>query len=106
MNELNVDSFIKILNNSKNNALNINKQFFKEQGITLTINDETINLIANKALKNNFGARSLDEIIERALSVATFEIASNPEVYSKLIITPETIEDNRKYTLVKKLENK
>ena len=106
MNELNADSFIKILNNSKNNALNINKQFFKEQGITLTINDETINLIANKALKNNFGARSLDEIIERALSVATFEIASNPEVYSKLIITPETIEDNRKYTLVKKLENK
>ena len=45
-----------------------------------------------------------DEIVERALSDASFEIATNPEIYSELIIDDKTIEDNKKYTLVKRIK--
>lgn len=105
MNELNYDSFIKILK-SENNILNINKKFLSTNGVTLTVEEDTLKEIAAKAVKQKYGARSLDEIIETALSAASFEIATNPKEYSELIITPETIKDNKKYTLVRKQTNK
>lgn len=101
MNELNYDSFIRILK-SENNILNINKKFLETKGIDLKIDEEALKEIALLAIKQKYGARSLDEIVETALSVASFEIATNPELYSELIITPETIKDNKKYTLVKR----
>lgn len=105
MNELNIDSFIKILKNAKENALNKNKEFFKKQGIELEVTESAIEEIARKAEKGSYGARNLDSIIEDSLASASFEIASNPEEYEKLIITPETINDNNKYKLVKKKKN-
>lgn len=103
MNELNHESFIRILH-SENNLLNLNKRFLKGRGIELTVQEKALNEIADKAIKQKYGARSLDEIVETALSLASFEIASNPEKYSELIITPETIHDNKKYILIKKQE--
>jgi len=101
MNDLTYDSFLKILK-SKNSSLKWNKEFFSKRGIKLTINENACKAIATKASKSQFGARDLDSIIERALSVATFEIATNPEKYSELIIDEETINNNEKYTLIKR----
>lgn len=101
MNELNFDSFVKILKN-KNNTIGLNKSFLESKGIKLIMDDAVINAIARIADKNNYGARGLDEIVETALSNASFEIASNPDKYSELIITEDTIKDNRNYTLVQK----
>lgn len=100
MNELKYDSFIKILK-SKNSVINLNKSFFEKLGVELDFKDSAINAIAKEADKNNYGARGLDEIIEKALSIATFEIGCSPGMYSKLTITDETIQDNRKYVLEK-----
>jgi len=102
MNELDSKSLIRILKEVKNSALSLNKDFLNRKGIELNVSDEVLEVIADKAVRQKFGARSLDEIVENALSVASFEIALNSELYSELIITPETIEDNRKYTLVRK----
>lgn len=102
MNELGYNSFIRILKESKHNALNLNKNFFESQGIKLSLSDEVIDAIANKAVKDKFGARSLDETIETALSVASFEIASNPDLYDELVITTDTIKDNKNYKLIRK----
>ena len=104
MNELNFDSFVRILK-SKNNVINQNKKFFSGKGIDLVFDDKAIDAVAKEADKNNYGARGLDEIIERALSAASFEIASDPEKYSSLIITEETIEDPKKYVLTRKENN-
>lgn len=106
MNELDFNSLIRILEEVKNSALSLNKEFLERNGIKLTVTDDTLEAIANKAINQKFGARSLDEIVETALSEATFKIASNKELYSELIITPETIKDNKKYTLVRKRQNK
>ncbi len=102
MNNLGYDSFIKILKNSKSGALNLNKEFFERQGIDLCYDENVINKIASIASKSKFGAKSLDETIEKALTFASFEIANNPELYSRLIITEETIDDNKKYRLIRK----
>lgn len=101
MNELNHDSYKRIIA-SENSCLSVNKIFLQKQGITLTVSEEAINEIALTAEKTGFGARSLDTIIETTLSEASFEIATHPELYRELIITPETIKNNKAYTLVKK----
>lgn len=101
MNELNHDSYLRIIN-SDNSALNMNKVFLEKFGIELTVTPAAMNEIALSADKQGFGARSLDVIIEKALSVASYEIASNPEVYNELIVTEETIKNNKVYTLKKK----
>ncbi len=104
MNELEYEHLLMILK-SKNSILQTNTKFFKDNGIDLILEEETQKEIAKIASKQKYGARSLDEIIETALSVASFEIANNPNTYSKLIITPETIEDNKKYTLIRRKES-
>lgn len=105
MNELNLDSFIRILQ-TEGNTLNLNRKFLHQNGVELIMDDEVLKTIALKAAKQKYGARSLDEIVETTLAAASFEIASNPNLYEQLIITPETITDNKKYTLIKKLEDK
>ncbi len=105
MNELSLDSFIRILNNSKDNALKKNKEFLGNEGVELIVEEDTKLAIAKEAERQKLGARSLDEIIETALSKASFEIAMNPNTYEKLVITPETIEDNHNYKLIRKRNN-
>lgn len=105
MNELTYDNFVSILKN-KNGIIELNKQFLKTKGIDLIVEKEAIDLIAKKAEKDNYGARGLDEIIERILSSALFEIATNPEKYCELIITKESVENNENYILVEKVKIK
>ena len=99
MNELTYDSFLKILKN-RYNSLSVNREFLLKKGVDLIIKNEVYDAIAKKACKSKFGARDLDSIVETALSVASFEIASNPNKYSKLIIDENTINDNSKFILV------
>lgn len=103
MNELTKESYIKILK-SKNGTLNQNRELLKNNGVKLRIIEGTMNEISNRTMNSKYGVRSLDEIVEKTLSLASFEIANNPELYSELIITPETIKDNKKYTLVRRKE--
>ena len=102
MNDLNKDSFIRILSNPKTSAITKNAEFFQSQGIKLSVSDDTLVAIAELAEKQALGARSLDEIVETSLSSASFEIAMHPDMYDELIISPETIKDNNMYTLKEK----
>lgn len=98
MNDLDEDILVKILK-SKNSVLLMNKSFYKKQGIDLKVTEDALKEIAKKAYKEKTGARALDEILENTLSIASFEIASNPDKYKELIIDGETIKDNKKYVL-------
>jgi len=107
MNELTYESFLKILKN-ENSVLSNNINFFEKNGVKLTVDETVLSEIAKIASKQKFGARSLDEIVDKTLSIASFEIANNPEIYEELIIEAETIHNNTKYKLIKKkqIENK
>lgn len=105
MNNLDYNSFIKIIK-SQNGLLNRNIEFLNNQGVILKAEEPYIKEIANIASKSINGVKCLEEIIERTLSVAEFEIASNPNLYSELIITDKTITDNKAFTLIKRKEPK
>lgn len=45
------------------------------------------------------------KLLKQPLLNASYEIANNPKEYSRLVITTETIDDNKKYTLVRRKEN-
>lgn len=98
MNRLLEEDFIKIINTSDKSQLLLYKDFFLKRGIRFIYDDATIEAIAKEAVKLNRGARSIKKIVEKALSVANYEVNSSRQ-YSELIITPETIEDNKKYIL-------
>lgn len=101
MNDLNYDSFLRILK-SKNNITTLNRKFLAKKGVKLTIRKDAYEAIAEKASKSKFGARGLDEIVEDALAAAVFEIATHPNMYSALIINKDTINNNENYKLIKK----
>ena len=102
MNELTKEDYIKIIKNSTLSSISTNRLFLNSKNIEFNISDEVIKIIADIAYNRKSGAKSINEIIESSLSLAEFEIASNPNIYESLTITEDTIKDNKKYTLVKR----
>ena len=60
---------------------------------------EALEVIVNKAIERNTGARGLRSIIEDIMRDIMFDIPSNPNI-EKCIITKETVESGAKPTLV------
>ena len=98
MNQLYTDDFIRIINTSNKSQLILYKELFKSLGINFIYDDKTIEAIAKKADELKLGARSIKKIVENALYFANYELFSKNN-YSELIISPETIEDNKQYIL-------
>lgn len=101
MKKLDYDSFVKILI-AQNGPLNSNIKYLCNKGVEVKVENAAIEKIATMATKKNQGVKTLEEIIDKTLQVAEFEIVSNPELYSELIITADTAENNKAYTLVRK----
>ena len=102
MNNLTLEDYINIIKNSTLSSLNTNREFLCKKNINLQVSEDVINEIARLAYDRKLGAKSINEIIESTLTLAEFEIANNPNLYESLTIDKSTIEDNKKYTLVKR----
>ncbi len=76
LNALTKQDLIKILTKSQNNIISQYKQVFTEVGINLNILDETIEYVAEQAIKNNTGARGLKIILSSILNKILFETSS------------------------------
>ncbi len=76
LNSLTKQDLIKILTESQNNVISQYKQVFMEAGIKLEILEETIEYVAEQAIKNNTGARGLKSILSGILNKMLFEMAS------------------------------
>ena len=98
MNDLTEKDLIEIMNKSNKSQLKLYKEQFLTRGINIRYDDETIAAIAKKAVLLKRGARSIKKIVEYALNEVNYQIYSN-NIYKELIITPETIENNKKFTL-------
>ncbi len=98
MNNLGIDDFIKIIKTSDKSQLLLYKYLLHDIGIDFIYDDKTIEAIAKKANELGVGARSIKKIIENALAVADYQIFARNN-YSELIISPETIEDNKQFIL-------
>ena len=76
LNALTKQDLIRILTESQNNVISQYKQVFMEAGIKLEILEETIEYVAEQAIKNNTGARGLKSILSGILNKILFEASS------------------------------
>lgn len=76
LNDLTKQDLVKILTESQNNVISQYKQVFMEAGIKLEILEETIEYVAEQAVKNRTGARGLKSILSSILNKILFETAS------------------------------
>lgn len=98
MNSLDIEDFKKIITESDKSVLLLYKYLLEEIGIKLIYDESCIEAIAIKAKELGVGARSIKKIIEKAFKIIKYQVFSEQK-YSELIITPETFEDNTKFTL-------
>ena len=99
LDKLDKDALIKILTEPKNALIKQYKHLFKIDNVELEIEQEALEVIAEKALEINTGARGLRGILESIMLDVMYEIPSRKDV-KKCIITKETVLNNGEPTLV------
>jgi ATP-dependent Clp protease ATP-binding subunit ClpX len=88
---LNSDSLVKILTEPKNALVKQYKQLFEMENVELSIEDDALRSIAEKAVQLKTGARGLRAILEKILLDTMYEIPSLKNV-KEVLITQEVID--------------
>ena len=97
--ELDRESLIRIITEPKNALVKQYKKLVAYDNVELEFEQEALEVIVNKAIERNTGARGLRSIIEDIMRDIMFDIPSNPNI-EKCIITKETVENGAKPTLI------
>ena len=93
--DLDVNSLVKILQEPKNSLLKQYQKLFELDGVKLTFEDEAVKEIAEKAFKQETGARGLRTILEDLLLDVMFEIPSKDHI-KEVIVSKGAIKDKKK----------
>ena len=80
LNDLDIDSLIKILTEPKNAILKQYKQLFKIDGIDLNFSQDAIKYVAKETLDRKTGARGLRAVMEDILSDIMFSAPSDKKI--------------------------
>lgn len=91
-----IESLKKILIESKTSALLAEKNKLAKIGIDVEWNDEYLDAVAKRALKLKTGARSLKSIVEYSIKEARWESIFNQDIWKKIILNKDCVEDNSK----------
>lgn len=91
----------RILVEPKNSLIKQYQQMFKIDGFEIKFEDEAIAYIAQKAIELKTGARGIRTIMETKMLELMFDLP-DPEIYDKIIITRDFIENNGEPILIKK----
>ncbi|MFQ9998590.1 MAG: ATP-dependent Clp protease ATP-binding subunit ClpX, partial [Anaerococcus obesiensis] len=83
--DLDVNSLVKILQEPKNSLLKQYQKLFELDGVKLTFEDEAVKEIAEKAFKQETGARGLRTILEDLLLDVMFEIPSKENIKEVIV---------------------
>ena len=94
---------VRILTRPKNALVKQYEKFFRFDSIELVFAPDSLEAIANKALKLETGARGLRSIIEQSLLNVMFELPSRGDV-RKCVVTRDTIDREIDPTLVTEAE--
>jgi len=93
------NDLIRILTEPKNALTKQYKKFFELEGIRLRFTEETIELLADMALKRETGARGLRAVMEDVMLNIMYEIPSKSNV-KECIITKEVVLNKKDPTLL------
>lgn len=97
--ELDREALIQIVTEPKNALVKQYKKLLELDDVELEFEKEALNVIVDKAIERNTGARGLRSIIEDIMRDIMFEVPSNPKI-EKCIITKETVESRKPPKLV------
>lgn len=97
--ELNLESLVRILTEPKNALVKQFKKLFFMEKAELEINQEALQAIAQKALDRKTGARGLRSILEQALLDTMYELPSMQQV-EKIIMDENVIKNHAKPIIV------
>ena len=100
--DLEVEDLKRILLESDESAMNIQKEIFDKLGVKLTFTDDYTTAVASSAYKKKTGARGLNGYIDESTWQVFEEVYSNPGVYEEAILGEDSISDSNNYQLVKK----
>ena len=93
LNSLDKKALIQILTEPKNALVKQYQKLFEMDDVLLEIADDALEVIAEKAITRNTGARGLRAILEEIMMDVMYDIPSNTSV-EKCIITKETVQNN------------
>jgi len=91
--ELNVDSLVKILEEPKNSLLKQYKRLFEFEDVDLIFKKEAVKEIAKKAISKKTGARGLRSIIESLLLKTMFNLPTMEDV-QEVVIDQQVVKNN------------
>ena len=90
--ELDRESLVRIVTEPKNALVKQYQKLLELDDVKLEFEKEALNVIVDKAIARNTGARGLRSIIEDIMRDIMFEVPSNPKI-EKCIITKATVEN-------------
>lgn len=102
LNPLDRDALLSILTEPKNAIAKQYIRLFEYDGIKLTIEDDVLNYIVDKAIEFKLGARGLRSICEAIMIDAMFELPSGKE--DKIVVTLEYAQKKLEKANVKRLK--
>ena len=91
--ELNVDSLVKILEEPKNSLLKQYKRLFEFEDVDLVFKKEAVKEIAKKAISKKTGARGLRSIIESLLLKTMFNLPTMEDV-QEVVVDQQVVKNN------------
>ncbi len=105
LNAIDKEGFIRILTEPKNSLVKQYKKIFELDNVELEFEDGAMEAIAEKAQKENTGARGLRSIMENLLMDLMFKVPSDVTI-EKVIISAETVKDPSVVTIIHNQERK
>jgi len=99
LNQISKEDMVKILVEPKNSLIKQYQKLFEIDNATLSFEQESLEIIAQKAIDRKTGARGLRSIMEETLLDIMYEL---PELEDyEVVITPEVIENGEKPLYIK-----
>ncbi len=105
LNDLDVDDLKRIILESDESAIKIQKKVFEDLGVKLTWTDGYTVAVAEGANIKESGARGLNKLIDDSTWKAFDEVYCNPDVYEEVILDEKSVNDPTHYQLIKRRES-
>ncbi len=105
LNAIDEDGFVRILTEPKNSLVKQYKKIFELDNVQLEFEPQALVAVAEKAQKENTGARGLRSIMENLLMDLMFKVPSDVTI-EKVIISSETVADPSVVTIIHNQERK
>ena len=94
-------ALVKILTEPKNSLIKQYRKLFELDGVKLLIDDEAIEMIAEKSIKRKTGARGLRSIMEKSMMDLMFKVPSDDNIV-ECRLTKEAVEGSQEPEIVRR----